>query len=95
MMNASKNLAPAHAEMMSALKGPGRVICLSWPEDISTVEIGYLMEVVNLQMNTYRRIASLREAGVTSKGDIEWNSWFSKGHPAIVERANTSLGLRD
>jgi hypothetical protein len=81
------------AEMMSALKGMGRDLRMSWPEDISTHEVDYVLEVVALQMRTYRRIAELREAGVRSRGDQEWNSWFEAGHPARVNLPNNSAGL--
>ena len=81
------------AELMSALKGSGREIRLSWPDDISTREIEYLMEIVALQMKTYRRIAQLREAGVRAAGDLEWNSWFPDGHTARVAEPNNSEGL--
>ena len=79
--------------MTSALKGPGREVRMSWPDDISTRELDYVLEVVALQMKTYRRIAELREAGVKSKGDHEWNSWFPDGHPARVALPNKSMGL--
>lgn len=81
------------AEMMSALKGRGRAVRMSWPEDISTREVDYLIELVALQMKTYRRIASLREAGVRVAGDFEWNSWFPVGHGARIVVQNTSEGL--
>ena len=81
------------AEMMSALKGAGRELRMSWPEDISTREVDYVLEVVALQMRTYRRIAELREAGIKARGDLEWNSWFPDGHSARVNMPNTSLGL--
>jgi len=79
--------------MVSALKGYGRDLRMSWPEDISTREVDYVLEVVALQMRTYRRIAELREAGIRSRGDLEWNSWFEEGHPARVNLPNNSTGL--
>lgn len=82
------------AEMMSALKGAGRDFRMSWPEDISTREVDYVMELVALQMRTYRRIAELREAGVRSRGDHEWNSWFEAGHPARVSLPDSGIGLK-
>lgn len=81
-------------EMTSALKGAGRQIRLQWPEDITTREIDYLVEAVNLQMQTYRRIAHLREAGIKNVADQEWNSWFNADHPARVAIPDNSEGLR-
>ena len=81
------------AEMVSSLKGIGRELRMSWPKDISTLEVDHVLEVVALQMKTLRRIAELREAGVRSKGDHEWNSWFTRGHPAQVALPNNSMGL--
>lgn len=92
-VGSNDQLGHAPAMMMSALKGRGRELRMSWPEDISTREVDYVLEVVALQMKTYRRIAELREAGIRSKGDLEWNSWFDAGHPARVALPNTSLGL--
>lgn len=66
---------------------------MSWPDDISTREIDYLVELVGLQMKTYRRIASLREAGVRVAGDLEWNSWFPVGHAARITVPNDSEGM--
>ena len=72
------------ASMMSSLKGIGREIHLSWPDDISTREIEFLTELVALQMKTYWRIASLREAGIRAVSDLEWNSWFPATHAASI-----------
>lgn len=84
---------PELAVMISSLKGVGREIRMSWPLDISTREVDYALEFVALQMKTFRRIAELREAGIQARGDLEWNSWFPDGHPAIVNLPNNSLGL--
>lgn len=81
-------------EMMSALKGKGRYIRLVWPEDITTREITYVIELVDIQMKTFRRIAQLREAGIKALGDHEWNSWFPEGHSARITLPDTSEGLR-
>ena len=89
----STELSRAPALMVSALKGPGRELRMSWPEDISTHEVDYVLELVALQMKTCRRIAELREAGIKGRGDIEWNSWFPDGHPARVNLPNKSMGL--
>ena len=88
-----KELDCAQAVMVSALKGHGRELRMSWPQDISTREVDYVLEVVALQIKIYRRIAELREAGIKGRGDLEWNSWFAEGHPARVNLPNKSMGL--
>ena len=92
-LGSNDQLGQAQAMMMSALKGHGRELRMLWPEDISTREVDYVLEVVALQMKTYRQIAELREAGVKGRGDLEWNSWFSEGHRARVTLRNYSRGL--
>jgi hypothetical protein len=89
----SAELSRAPAMMVSALKGHGRELRMFWPEDISTREVDYVLELVALQMRTCRRIAELREAGIKGRGDLEWNSWFADGHPARVNLPNKSMGL--
>lgn len=79
--------------LMSALKDQGREIRLSWPSDISTREVDYLLEMVALQMRSARRVAELREAGIRGAGDAEWNSWLPPGHPARVNEPNNSQGV--